>query len=217
MPKAFTIAEKQIIQAKLIEQGDKMFSTYGLRKTNVEELARAAGISKGAFYLFYESKEALFMTVIEEAEAKFQQGIIDKVQATTGNDHHRLYTVLRHAFTRWKELPILHLFTRQDYEVLARRLPQQRLEAHSHKDLGFAQALITQCHQTGIVIQIEAKEMSDLLHTLFFASLHENDLGPNALSNAINLLLKMTTAYCLGDINLTVFNPSLENKNDPHK
>ena len=65
MPKAFTEQEKELIRKRLLEQGYKQFSAYGLRKTNIEEVASACGISKGAFYLFYPSKEALFMDVVE--------------------------------------------------------------------------------------------------------------------------------------------------------
>ena len=56
MPKGFTQHEKKLINERLLEQGNKQFSAFGLKKTNVEELARAAGISKGAFYLFYNSE-----------------------------------------------------------------------------------------------------------------------------------------------------------------
>ena len=76
MPKGFTEHEKELIRKRLLEQGYKQFSAYGLKKTNVEELAEASGISKGAFYLFYESKEALFMDVIELAEERFRQEIL---------------------------------------------------------------------------------------------------------------------------------------------
>lgn len=37
---------------------------HGYKKTGVDELCRQAGISKGAFYLFYASKEALFCEVL---------------------------------------------------------------------------------------------------------------------------------------------------------
>ena len=65
MPRAFTEHERTVIGKRLLQQGYRQFSAYGLAKTNVEEIAKAAGISKGAFYIFYESKEALFMDVIE--------------------------------------------------------------------------------------------------------------------------------------------------------
>ena len=79
MPKGFTEHEKELIRKRLLKEGYKQFSAYGLKKTNIEELAEAAKISKGAFYLFYESKEALFMDVVEVAEQRYRQ-------ETTGDD-----------------------------------------------------------------------------------------------------------------------------------
>ena len=76
MPKGFTEHEKELIGKRLLEQGYRQFSAYGLKKTNIEEIAEAAGISKGAFYNFYESKEALFMDVIELAEIRFRQEML---------------------------------------------------------------------------------------------------------------------------------------------
>ena len=37
-----------------------------MRKTSVEQLTEAVGISKGSFYKFFESKELLFFTVLED-------------------------------------------------------------------------------------------------------------------------------------------------------
>ena len=55
MPKGFTGREKELIRARLIKEGYKQFSAHGLKKTSIEELAEAAKISKGAFFLFFES------------------------------------------------------------------------------------------------------------------------------------------------------------------
>ena len=57
MPKAFTDQEKEVLREQLREKGRALFEAHGLRKTSVDEIVRAVGISKGAFYLFYKSKE----------------------------------------------------------------------------------------------------------------------------------------------------------------
>ena len=49
MPKAFTEAEKDLIRARLVEAGEQQFSAYGLKKANVDELARAAGMEPLSF------------------------------------------------------------------------------------------------------------------------------------------------------------------------
>jgi len=52
MPRAFTDPERDAIRARLMDAGRELFARRGIRATTVEQLARAAGISKGAFYLF---------------------------------------------------------------------------------------------------------------------------------------------------------------------
>ncbi len=51
--------EEQILVA-----ATRLFARFGLRKTSVEDIAKAAGVGKGTIYLFFESKEALFATVV---------------------------------------------------------------------------------------------------------------------------------------------------------
>jgi len=49
MPRAFTEREREVIRSRLRAAARDTFRAHGLRRTNVEELARAAGISKSAF------------------------------------------------------------------------------------------------------------------------------------------------------------------------
>ncbi|MUK89689.1 TetR family transcriptional regulator [Ornithinibacillus sp. L9] len=44
-------------QIKLIEVGLDLFAEKGYHTTSIQEIAKAAGISKGAFYLYFQSKE----------------------------------------------------------------------------------------------------------------------------------------------------------------
>ena len=64
MPRCFTEREKKNIRRRLQEACKQSWTQYGYKKTSVDELCKQAGISKGAFYLFFESKEALFCEVL---------------------------------------------------------------------------------------------------------------------------------------------------------
>src|SRR5258706_14567659 len=97
MPKAFTEQEKELIRKRLLEQGHKQFSAYGLRKTNIEELAEAAGISKGAFYLVYASKEALFLVVVDHVEQRIRREIFAIVALPVSLQRARLFFRLQRA------------------------------------------------------------------------------------------------------------------------
>lgn len=48
----------------IIEEAVKLFSRKGFSTTSIQEIAKASGISKGAFYLHFKSKDALFLSII---------------------------------------------------------------------------------------------------------------------------------------------------------
>jgi AcrR family transcriptional regulator len=203
MPKAFTEQEKELIRKRLLEQGHKQFSAYGLRKTNIEELTEAAGISKGAFYLFYASKEALFMDVVEQVEHRFRQEIFAMVDLPGSSPRARLFAIFHKAFRLVKAIPLLQFLTGSDYDLLFRRLPPEILQEHLANDRVFFIELITRCQNAGIPIRVPPAEIISLLYPLVLTILHENDhfsaLYPGS---SVDVFLELVTAFCLGEIEL---------------
>ena len=195
MPKAFTEEEKDWIRERLLQEGEKQFAAYGLRKTNIDELASAAGISKGAFYIFFESKEALFMDVIERAEQHFRQEVLATIDLPGPSPRARLLVVLKKAFSLLKTMPILQFLTGSDYDRLFRRVPAERVQEHLASDRVFIQKLITRCQMAGIPIQARVEEISGLLYALVLTILHEEDFGPNQFGGTTNLLLELVARF----------------------
>ena len=207
MPKAFTEHEKDLISKRLIEQGYKLFSVYGLKKTSVEELAQAAGISKGAFYLFYESKEALFMDVAELAEQHFRQEILATVDLPGPSPRARLYAILKKAFSLLKTIPILQFLTGSDYDLIFRRTPPEKFQEHLANDRVFFDELIAHCQNAGISIQAQPEDIITLLYPLVLSILHEDDYGALRLGGGIDVFLELVAAFCLGEVELQLQQP----------
>jgi AcrR family transcriptional regulator len=207
MPKGFSDHEKELIGRRLLEQGYRLFSAYGLKKTNVEEIARDAGISKGAFYLFYETKEALFMDVIEEAETRVRQELLAVIDLPGSTSRARLYSVFKKAFSLFESIPILQFFTGIDFDLLFRRIPAEKLQSHLINDRGFFEMLVTRCQDAGIPIRVPAEQIFPLLYPLVIALLHENDLGQKNFSGSIDMLLELVAAFCLGEVEFQLQKP----------
>ncbi|MBF8285150.1 MAG: hypothetical protein HW378_4065 [Anaerolineales bacterium] len=207
MPKAFTEHEKELIGKRLLKQGYKLFSTYGLKKTNIEEIAKAAGISKGAFYLFYESKEVLFMDVAELAEQRFRQEILAVVDLPGPSPRARLFAVFKKAFALLKTIPILQFFTSSDYDLLFRRIPAKKLQEHLASDRMFFEELVARCQSAGIPIRAQPEEIISLLYPLVLAIMQEDDWGRNSFSGSIDLPLELVAAFCLGEVEIQLQKP----------
>ncbi len=208
MPKAFTEQEKELIRKRLLEQGHKQFSAYGLRKTNIEEMAEASGISKGAFYLFYASKEALFMEVVEQVEQRFRQELFAMVDLPGPSPRARLFALLHHAFHRVKTIPLLQFLTSNDYELLIRRVPPETFQKHVANDRAFINELIIRCQHAGIPIRVPPEEMISLLYPLVLIILHEDEYaGVFPLGGSVNVFLEVVAAVILGEIELQLQPP----------
>ena len=202
MSRAFSEQKKELIRKLLLEQGYKLFSTYGLKKTNIEEIAKATGISKGAFYSFYDSKEALFMEVIEQAENHVRQEILAAIDQPEGTARARLFLVLKKAYSLFREIPILQFITGSDYDILFRRLSAEKLQTHLANDRAFLNQLVTTCQNAGIPIRIPPEQIVGLLYPLALSILHEDELYQAGIRNNIDPLLELVAAYCLGEVEL---------------
>ena len=52
-------------RSKIIESAIKLFSSRGFNAASVDDICADAGISKGAFYHHFESKQALFLALLD--------------------------------------------------------------------------------------------------------------------------------------------------------
>jgi AcrR family transcriptional regulator len=195
MPKAFSEHEKETIRAQLREKGKKLFEKQGLRKTSVDELTETVGISKGAFYLFYESKEELFLEILEELEIEFRSRIFDFSISPKEDVQRLLAKTLKDALLTWDQYPLLKNFGVSDYEYLARKLPPERIQAHINQDNEFVNDFVKRIKREEIVLKASPRVISNLMKSLFFVSLHRDDLGEGAYFETMEVLADLLAGY----------------------
>src|SRR4051812_10178638 len=106
--------------------GRERFARYGLRKTSVEELARAAGVSKGAFYLFYDSKEELYFDVMGQVETEIQDGLLEAVRRSGEPSQESFRRFVADALDILKTHPFFSGAAQEDYQYLLRSIPPER-------------------------------------------------------------------------------------------
>ena len=52
-------------RSKIMESSIKLFSNRGFNAASVDDICAEAGVSKGAFYHHFESKQALFLALLD--------------------------------------------------------------------------------------------------------------------------------------------------------
>lgn len=61
----------------IIEMAMKLFATKGVNATSIQEIVTACGISKGAFYLYFKSKDELLLATLTYYYEKIQTQMIE--------------------------------------------------------------------------------------------------------------------------------------------
>jgi AcrR family transcriptional regulator len=200
MPKGFSEREKTLIRAKLCEKGSELFGAYGLRKTNVEDLTRAVGISKGAFYLFYDSKEELFLDLLEQFEADYQAAMLTTIAQGAGPARERLKALLHDALRTWKDNALFAQLSKEEFEHLFRKLPEERVQAHLNSDDAFAVEFIEAWRNVGVTIACEPEVVAGLIRALFFVSIHEEDFGAGVYPRVIDVYVDLLARYLVSGL-----------------
>jgi AcrR family transcriptional regulator len=199
MPKAFSEHEKETIRAQMREKGKKLFEKQGLKKTSVDELTEAVGISKGAFYLFYESKEELFLEIMEQLEKDIQASILAFTMKPKANARQSLKSLLWNFLVSWEDYPLLKNFTKSEFDYLIRKIPAQRVQEHTTHDEEFINGFLQKMKSEGIMVKAPPRTVTNLVKTLFIISLHRDDIGEEIYKESMNILTGLVAGYILGE------------------
>ncbi len=92
------IKHPDIRRAELLDRASGLFLRHGYDNVSLNDLIADAGVSKGAFYHWFPSKDALIATLAERSARQAFAGVEDAVAACGGDALARLNTVLQAGF-----------------------------------------------------------------------------------------------------------------------
>lgn len=123
---AFTDIEKSNIKEKLLFNCEESWGKYGYKKTSVDDLCAKAGISKGAFYLFYSSKEYLFFDVITNIQAR----LVHLTKTILGERPTKmdLCNTLKLIYREYIKIPFIYEMQSPDFIAFMNKLPKEKID-----------------------------------------------------------------------------------------
>ena len=182
MRKALSEREQSVIKSKLIESCRVCWERYGYKKTGVAELASMSGISTGAFYAFFPSKEILFIETANAFIKKLYKLMTDcKPAIPTRYDF--AVGFKKCASEMFENKWIFSL--REDGETFLRKLPEDFLEQDFRQDLLDITAVV---NLYGLVPKVSMEEIVAVFHTLLM-SIYLTDIIGATHRQALDLLI----------------------------
>jgi AcrR family transcriptional regulator len=83
-------------EERILKQAMRLFLERGYHGTSIDDITQAAGLTKGALYWHFKSKEALLKRIIEEFEKRFLDGLIQAVKDVRGDIHDKFEKFFRY-------------------------------------------------------------------------------------------------------------------------
>jgi Transcriptional regulator len=109
-------------RARVLAAASALFARWGYDKTSVEDIAREAGISKGAVYLEFPGKEELFRAVLYHEFARYTGDWIRRFRSDTGE--WSISGMVRHSLEAIRANPLIRALMTRDRRVFGGFLRQ---------------------------------------------------------------------------------------------
>ena len=127
MPKMYSTEEREHIEKRLLETAGECLSLYGVRRTTVDEIVKRAHIAKGSFYLFYSSKEELFLALLDSFILSLEGTYLEMLQNL---DENHIVTSLTEVFSKTALLfyreGIFRFLDRENAELIERKVGEKK-------------------------------------------------------------------------------------------
>jgi len=129
MPR-FSEKEKEMIKNNILVKSKELFTNFGLKKTSIDEIVHACGIGKGTFYKFFDSKEELYLEVLEKEEL-FRDHYIKQMMDSKLPPKEAFKEFLTNCLSYIKDNPLIQRSLDSiEMEYLFRKLPKEKIEKH---------------------------------------------------------------------------------------
>lgn len=174
MTTAFNEEEVLEIKMKLKEEAKRCASILGMRKTTVEQLAKHANISKGAFYKFYDSKEHLFFDILEDWHTEIYAEAVKVLEENKNlSDSERAAKAIITIFKIMEKNSLMDFFE-NDLPYIMRKMPKEVLSEHYHSDDVHVEELIK---SQNLKVKASTELVSATLRALMSTLFHKNEIG----------------------------------------
>jgi AcrR family transcriptional regulator len=114
-------------RAQIIEAAMVVFAREGFPRSRMDDIAKEAGLSKGALYWYFESKDAIIIALLEHLLNGYAEKL-RTLQEAGGSATERLLFFARHAVADARRIPVQ--VTPLIYEFYALAMRRKALRVH---------------------------------------------------------------------------------------
>lgn len=158
-----------------------LYSTHGCDNTTLDDIITASGITKGAFYHYFKSKESLCETVIDQVISDYQE-LADTLDANS-EPIDQLYEMITklaklNASGEWVNCRLILRLSVDSHH--SQPHIQQKINKFWKWEIGFYEELITRCREAGqLSSRLDATTQRQLLMAVMAGAIMLEKVAPS--------------------------------------
>jgi AcrR family transcriptional regulator len=173
-------------EARLLDAAARLFARFGFDKTSIDEIAHAAGVSKGAVYLHWPSKDALFEATLIRESLRLLDDICARIDADPAGG--TLAGIYRHSIVAIGGNPLLLAVLTFDARVLGDYVRRQDPAIHQRRFL-FGEEFVRRMQAANLIrAELEPEVTAYVMGVISFGLLGIRQLAPDVTAPTLETL-----------------------------
>ncbi|MWG33497.1 TetR/AcrR family transcriptional regulator [Halomarina oriensis] len=175
--RSFSESERSRIHRQIRETGRKLFARYGLRKTTISELTTPAGIAASTFYQFYDSKEELYLELLEAEGEEIAERLLAESFERYDDPERAIEAFLLAVMEEIETNPLVHqLMVGDDFEHLRAEFSEEEWATEQNRDIEYYLPYVEAWFEAGRIEGPSPEVVAHAVRSLAFLTLHEEDI-----------------------------------------
>lgn len=178
--KGFSDEERDRIREALMDAGRDLFGRYGLQKTTIADLTEPANIGTSTFYQFFDSKDDLYVEILEAEEEAIAERVIGSSFESTEDPQEAIEQFLHAIFEEIETNPLIRtLMVENELDRLEAQYSPAEQEENRREELAFMLPYVERWQADGKLREADAEAIAGAIRALPFLTLHQDDIGEN--------------------------------------
>jgi AcrR family transcriptional regulator len=173
----FSDKKRTYIRNELLDTGRELFARYGLKKTTISDLTEPVGIANGTFYQFFDSKEALYLELLEEEGEELAEQFIAESFEQYEEPKAAIEAFILAVMDEIETNPLIHQIVIEDeLGRLRDDFSEKELQDEQERDIAYFLPYVEAWYEQGEIEGPSPEIIAHAIRSVTFLTLHKEDI-----------------------------------------
>lgn len=189
--RGFSDKERERIRRNLIEAGHTLFRKFGLQKTTISDLTNEVGIGRSTFYRFYDSKEDLYLAVLEAEGERVSQRLAEEDLEEVDDPQQVVEQFLYFVFEEIETNPLVRqLIVSGELDRLRNHRTEAEREVERQEEIETIRAFLDPFVEQDQLHEDDPELVASAIAAVPYLTLHEDDIGAERYTEVRDVVIQ---------------------------